>query len=307
MPLGIDPTVDYVFKRLFGDPANADVLIHLLNSVLEFPDPITEVTILNPSFEKESESDKLAILDVKAKDCTGRLFNVEIQTSITIAIKERLVYYTSCLYTEQLLEGVSYARLRPAICICFLSSTLFRNTSEPHLAFFLADAVTGIRLTDQFQIHTVELSKYNLSEAELTTATRLQKWAWFMNHASECDAARLRSLLTAPEHLKATGVIEVISKSPEEKMLYDARMKAIRDQKMFTEDLIEANQIAVETARKVAIQEGRQEGRLVGRIQTLQEMLDEPVVADEVLISMSNAELELLLEQLRARFSNRRQ
>ena len=65
--------------------------IHLLNSVLDFSDPITEVTILNPSFEKESESDKLAILDVKARDCSGRLFNVEIQTSTTAAMKERLV------------------------------------------------------------------------------------------------------------------------------------------------------------------------------------------------------------------------
>lgn len=37
MPLGIYPTVDYVFKRLFGDPANKDLLIHLLNSVLRCP------------------------------------------------------------------------------------------------------------------------------------------------------------------------------------------------------------------------------------------------------------------------------
>ena len=56
MPLGIDPTVDYVFKRLFGDPQNSDLLIHLLNAVLELPTPIEFVEILNPFLEKETGS-----------------------------------------------------------------------------------------------------------------------------------------------------------------------------------------------------------------------------------------------------------
>lgn len=34
MGLGIDPTNDYVFRLAFGDPANSDLLIHLLNAIL---------------------------------------------------------------------------------------------------------------------------------------------------------------------------------------------------------------------------------------------------------------------------------
>lgn len=34
---GIDPTVDFVFKRLFGTEENRDLLIHFLNSVLQYP------------------------------------------------------------------------------------------------------------------------------------------------------------------------------------------------------------------------------------------------------------------------------
>ena len=40
MGLGIDPTNDYVFRLAFGDPANSDLLIHLLNAILELPSPI---------------------------------------------------------------------------------------------------------------------------------------------------------------------------------------------------------------------------------------------------------------------------
>jgi hypothetical protein len=35
MILGIDPKVDFAFKRVFGDPRNADILTHLLNAVTD--------------------------------------------------------------------------------------------------------------------------------------------------------------------------------------------------------------------------------------------------------------------------------
>ncbi len=58
----------------------ADLLIHLLNAVLQAEHPIVEVTILNPYNEKEFEDDKLSIVDIKAKDSTGALFIIEVQT-----------------------------------------------------------------------------------------------------------------------------------------------------------------------------------------------------------------------------------
>ncbi len=54
MLLGIDPKVDYAFKRLFGVPQNRDLLIDLLHAILR-PAPgehITEIEILNPFNEK---------------------------------------------------------------------------------------------------------------------------------------------------------------------------------------------------------------------------------------------------------------
>ena len=59
--LGIDPTNDYVFRLLYGDPANLDLLIHLLNVILQLPSPITDVEILNPFVEQEFEHDKPAV------------------------------------------------------------------------------------------------------------------------------------------------------------------------------------------------------------------------------------------------------
>jgi hypothetical protein len=50
MILGIDPIVDFAFKRVFGDERNADILIHLLNAILKLLVPIVSIEILNPFF-----------------------------------------------------------------------------------------------------------------------------------------------------------------------------------------------------------------------------------------------------------------
>jgi predicted transposase/invertase (TIGR01784 family) len=65
LPLDIDPTVDYVFKKLFADPANKDLLIDLLNAVL-LPPRIVDVDITSPFNAKEFADDKLSIVDIKA-------------------------------------------------------------------------------------------------------------------------------------------------------------------------------------------------------------------------------------------------
>ena len=81
MLLGIDPKADYAFKHLFGREATRPLLIDVLDSVLA-PAPghaIQDLDLLNPFNPKEALDDKLSILDIKARDQSGRQFNVEMQ------------------------------------------------------------------------------------------------------------------------------------------------------------------------------------------------------------------------------------
>ena len=95
MLIGIEPTVDYAFKRVFGRTENADILISLLNAVLGRPagERIASLEILNPFLPQERLDDKAAVLDIKARDESGRLFNVEMQIRPHHALRERLLYY----------------------------------------------------------------------------------------------------------------------------------------------------------------------------------------------------------------------
>ena len=90
----IDPKIDCVFKALLGSEENRNLLVHFLNAVLvdDLSSPITEAEILNPYNDKEFLDDKLSVVDVKAQDSEGRLYQIEIQLLAYRHLPERMVY-----------------------------------------------------------------------------------------------------------------------------------------------------------------------------------------------------------------------
>jgi len=74
----LDPTLDLNFKRVFAN--SPDLLTPLINAVRWRLPPITVESIRNPEIVPNDLGKKLIVLDVLARDETGRLFNIELQT-----------------------------------------------------------------------------------------------------------------------------------------------------------------------------------------------------------------------------------
>lgn len=294
MVLGIRPTVDFAFKMLYGSPANSDLLIHLLNAVLQPEAPIVQVVILNPFNEKGFEEDKLSVVDIKARDLCGRWFVVEMQTTLPSGLCNRLVYYSGQLYCAQLREGDSYGDLQPAISICFLTESLFREVAAGHLQFMLYDRRNELEFGGQLQLHVVELPKYHLEEVSVSKATDLEQWVFFLSRAEGFDAESLERLLPGSAFQKATGVLEMISRDPDLRLLYDDRAKAELDQ--FS---------ALKDAREEGREEGRKEGQLVGRINLLQQLLGERETDSRILSDLALSDLEAMASDLQRRWNER--
>ena len=90
MILDVDPKVDFAFKRMLGKESTRPILIDLTNNVL-CPKPghqLQEIELLNPFNLKETADDKLSIVDIKARDQAGRLFNVEMQMLARSVLRE---------------------------------------------------------------------------------------------------------------------------------------------------------------------------------------------------------------------------
>ena len=69
--------------------------------------------ILNPYNEREFLDDKLSIVDVKARDQAGRLYQIEIQLLNAPDLPARILYGWADLYSAQLRDGDGYDQLKP--------------------------------------------------------------------------------------------------------------------------------------------------------------------------------------------------
>lgn len=104
---------------MLGHDARKGLLVHFLNAVLQ-PEPdrrVQEIEILNPFNEREFESDKLSVVDVKARDVQKRWYQIEIQLALHAELPERMLYTWSTRYHGMLRKGEDFTALRPVAAI----------------------------------------------------------------------------------------------------------------------------------------------------------------------------------------------
>lgn len=290
MVIGISPLVDFAFKLMLGSPLHTGVTIHFLNSILTGQPRITRVVIKNPILDKQDKDDKLSVLDILATDEHGRSLNIEMQTSLVAGMWQRLSYYVSAVYVGQLYEGNNYADLRPAISICVLSESMFPKSRELHLDFRLRECGSGLILTDDIQIHLLQLKNLRTTADNVYHASAAERWAFFLQYADKLSLEQIRRLFPDKEFAEAAGVLEMISQTPEQYSLYNARLKFQRD------EAARLTHAAIEGEAR-----GEARGVRLGRIMLLQEQLGIRPSTIKELAACDDVQLNALEEQLRSR------
>ncbi|MCL2052716.1 MAG: Rpn family recombination-promoting nuclease/putative transposase, partial [Lachnospiraceae bacterium] len=112
------PKVDLIFKLLFGDERNREILKEFLLSVLRLPEEeYEEIIFVDPHLLPEYDGDKLGILDVKVKLKKGKILDIEIQVNPSDVMRERVVFYVSKMVTEQISSGGDYEEIKKVISI----------------------------------------------------------------------------------------------------------------------------------------------------------------------------------------------
>jgi hypothetical protein len=134
----------------------------MIDAVLQ-PAPghrIQAIELLNPFNPKETPDSRLSILDIKARDESGRQFNVEMQMLAFPYYEKRILYYLCKLHQQQLHEGEDYLELKPSISVSFLDHVLFPHVRDYHLRFRLLEQEHRFPLTEDLEFHILELPKF---------------------------------------------------------------------------------------------------------------------------------------------------
>ena len=227
----VKPLNDFIFKKLFGEKGNEDILISFINAVLKRTkkEPIVEIEIIdNKQLTKELILDKTGIIDVRAKTSKGENIDIEVQLTDQGNMDKRTLFYWGKMYLENINQGQDYTSLEKVITINILDFE-FLGTENYQSSFHLwEDIEKDYMLTDVVEIHFLELPKFRRKKDKDYRENAIERWLMFLEKDTpETTLKELMSLDTAIE--KAEQKIEYLSSDEETMRIYYERERSLHE------------------------------------------------------------------------------
>jgi predicted transposase/invertase (TIGR01784 family) len=250
------PRNDALFKLLFGDKDNVELLRSFLSSVLDLPDDeFDDIEFLETIMKREFIDGKLAILDVRLKTKSKKTVHVEIQVASQGYMRNRSMYYTARLITDQIGKSGKYSELKRVISIIITDFPLLSESEDYHNYFVVYEPIKQFPYTDLLEIHTLEIQKLPADD----DGTKSWEWMKFLDarNQEEMDlAAKLDPVVG-----KAVAVVKMLTEEESTRLIIEAREKQLRD---FASAMEENREEGREEGIEVGIKVGREEGIDIG-------------------------------------------
>ena len=218
----MSPTVDYCFKELLAYP---EVRKGFVAAILDKnPEEIEETTLMPTILSKDREDGKYGILDVRVRMKNGSQMDLEMQVTPFAFWDNRIIFYLSKMYTDQIKEGAKYEDLKPCIHVSILNFNLFHEDRTCFREIAFCDLTTKLKYTDLLEIYVLELKKLPQEQKE---EPLIIKWMRFLAAESREDFEKMAG---EDNYInEAYEVLQKLSADERKRLEYEARQKAIRD------------------------------------------------------------------------------
>ena len=217
---------DYVFKRIFGKGGNEKILKSLLEAILK-------IHIQKIEIPKETNDEKLSILDIKAEINEDNIIDIEMQVGNTTAIDRRLVVYNAKLIAGNTKVSEEYKNVKDTIVICIINDSVVKRNSYLSLAMLKYGETEEIRyvnmgykkeeeyLTDMIKYYIIELPKFKKKKPKV--ADLLEKWLYVIGG----DQKMIEECKNDNEEIKeAVKQLTEMSADEYERELYEIRERS---------------------------------------------------------------------------------
>jgi predicted transposase/invertase (TIGR01784 family) len=220
--------LDYVFKRIFGDQRNTDILAAFLMAALGLSEEeVDQLAIVDPNLNREFNDDKLSILDVKIRLKSGERIGVEVQIYVSQEIRSRVVFSGAKMLAGQIKRGESYGQVERVVSIIICGETLLHEEPEYYNSYSLRNVRTGREFTDLLTVNVLEPGKLPVEP----DGSRLFNWGQFFKARSREELNMVRN--TDPMINKAAGLVVELNEDEAERMRADNRLYFLMDQQGF--------------------------------------------------------------------------
>lgn len=234
----LDPRNDFVFKMLFGQKRNVDLLLGLLSAILTTG--LKKIVFINPYLEPDNISDKASVMDVRVETLEGNQINLEIQMQYHKAFPERMLMYWVRMHASQDDAGKELIKLQKSIQIV-ITNFSYLPSDEFHSTFHIIEKDRLFIYTDHLEMHVLEMSK--VKEEFDEDLDELEKWILFLKGNRKVKEALA---MEEPTFQKAYDELDRISHDKEMRARALSRDMFLKDQAQYRYD---------------AREEGREEGR----------------------------------------------
>ena len=242
---------DYAFKKVFGSENSKNILKSFLNSTLELPSPIDDLTIEDPYNVPKLQGMKETAVDVKATLEDKTKVIIEMQILNHDGFESRILYNTAKNYANQLDRGAKYNLLNPVIALTIVNFTMFEFDKYKSI-FKLLEKENFTEYKDDIQLQFIELPKFNKTLDECVSIE--DKWIYFIKNARDMEVA---PTFTDPNLRDAISIANTASMTKEELEIQDKREEFIFMQKSSIE---KAKREGEEWGKKIGREEGREKG-----------------------------------------------
>jgi predicted transposase/invertase (TIGR01784 family) len=222
----IDPLVDFAFKKIFGSEPNKDLLIAFLNEVFRGRKQIIDLVYNKNEHPGDLKNEGSAIFDLLCTGTNRDQFIIEVQRGRQGNFKERALFYTSRLISDQAPKGKrsNWAyNLTEVYLIALLEDfTLEISPQKEYLHdIYPCNRDTGEIFYDKLGYTYIELRNFVKTGAELITD--LDKWLYVLKNMSQFD--KIPAYLRKPIFEKLFSIAEYTNLTKEEKTMYDSSLK----------------------------------------------------------------------------------
>ena len=197
----INPFEDWAFKRIFASETSKEMVRAFLNEVLKGIRQIETITYGKNEYPREIKDEGGAVFDFVCTDIDGTTFLVEVQRQEQRFFKERSLFYTSRLISDQAQKGNSGWKydLKEIYSIALLEQFCLPDTAVDKYLHdvSLCYTNTGVPFYDKLHFIYIEVMKFAKKSTELVSA--LDEWIYALKHASKMN--------DEPHFLKAPGLV----------------------------------------------------------------------------------------------------
>ncbi len=252
---------DWFIKNLLRNKADFEILEGFLCELLKDEVKILKVLeIVESEGNKKDKLDKFNRVDVLVKTSNGEPIIIEVQNTKELDYLQRILYGTSKVVIENIIEGQAYKEIKRVISISVVYFELGQGTDYIYrgsLDFFGIHDNDKLALSqEQIEFFDHKITKvdeifprYFLIRAEEFNGDikdGLDEWVYFFKNAQIQGKVKAKGLDKAQKRL------DVASLSEKERKKYDKYLESLHDEASYKAQLdFEANKKGQEIAEEI--------------------------------------------------------